>query len=106
MSDLYFQPVFLLGFGGVGRALARQILAARARHAQRNRLRLVLVGVADSASSVMAPSGLSDAAILDLLERKGRGERLADDPQPPALDSLPAHTIVLIRRRLSPPCPG
>ncbi len=95
MSDLYLQPVFLLGFGGVGRALARQILATRDRHMQRNGLRLSIVGAADSASSIMAPSGLPDAVIHDLLARKDRGERLTDDPQPPTLDSLASHTIVV-----------
>ncbi|MCS7055207.1 MAG: hypothetical protein NZM18_03395 [Thermoflexales bacterium] len=95
MNDLYVQPVFLLGFGGVGRALARQILAARERHARRNRLQLAIVGVADSVSSVIAPSGLPDADIRDLLDRKSRGERLAEHSQPLALSALPTHTIIV-----------
>jgi homoserine dehydrogenase len=95
MSDLKTQPVFLLGFGGVGRALARQIVAARELHAQRNRLRLDIVGVADSASSVAEPSGLSDVAIIGLLDRKSRGERLTPTPdyRPLAPDALPSSTI-------------
>lgn len=95
MSQLYTQPVFLVGFGGVGRALARQILAARHRHAHRNRLHLAIIGVADSASAIIAPSGLSDAAIHDLLDRKSRGERLSPEPQPLTLDTLPPHTILV-----------
>lgn len=95
MSDLYIQPVFLLGFGGVGRALARQILAARERHARRNRLHLAIVGIADSTSSVIAPSGLSDAVLRDLLDRKGRGEPLTVDPRRPDPADLPPSTIVV-----------
>lgn len=95
MSDLYIQPVFLLGFGGVGRALARQILAARERHARRNRLHLAIVGIADSTSSVIAPSGLSDAVLRDLLDRKGRGEPLTVDPRRPDPAALPPSTIVV-----------
>jgi homoserine dehydrogenase len=95
MSDLYIQPVFLLGFGGVGRALARQILAVRERHARRNRLHLAIVGIADSTSSVIAPSGLSDAAVRDLLDRKSRGEPLSADLRSPPPDALPTSTIVV-----------
>ncbi len=102
MTDLYTQPIFILGFGGVGRALARQVLAARHRHAQRNRLHLAIVGVADSTSTVVEPSGLPDAAVFDLLDRKSRGERLVPgsgtvphSPTPPSvLDVLPTNTII------------
>ena len=80
MTTLKSQPIFLLGFGGVGRALARQIIAARDLHARRNTLHLKVIGVADSASSIVEPSGLSDAVLNDILERKSRGEHLAPDP--------------------------
>lgn len=102
MNNLKSQPVFLLGFGGVGRALARQIIAARELHARRNHLHLTVIGVADSASLVVEPSGLSDAAIGDLIERKSRGESVSTDhrwpfegPRPPITDHLPPNAIIV-----------
>jgi len=95
MTDQLIQPVFLLGFGGVGRVLARQIIALRDRHARRNRLHLAIVGIADSASAVVEPAGLTDQAVLDLVARKSRGERLGDAARPALPDALPAHTIIV-----------
>jgi homoserine dehydrogenase len=96
MSALQPQPLLLLGLGGVGRALARQIVAARPRHAERSRLRLVVVGVADSASALIDLAGLADDRLFDLVARKSRGERLSSDP--PLVDlpsALPSNTIVV-----------
>jgi homoserine dehydrogenase len=73
------QPVFLLGFGGVGRALARQICDASAMHAQRNKLRLQIVGIADSSGVLMDGSGFCDPALEQLITRKVRGEKLTTD---------------------------
>jgi homoserine dehydrogenase len=96
MSALQQQPLLLLGLGGVGRALARQITAARARHAERNRLRLVVVGVADSASALIEPVGLADDHLAELVARKSRGEPVGSDPPLTELPSaLPANTIVV-----------
>jgi len=95
MTDLFIQPIFLLGFGGVGRALARQIVAVRDRHARRNKLHLAIVGIADSASAIVQPAGLTDQAVLDLIARKSRGERLGAGALSVLPDVLPAHTIVV-----------
>jgi homoserine dehydrogenase len=95
MDSIKSQPVFLLGFGGVGRALARQIIAARALHVRRNKLHLNIIGVADSASSVLDPSGLSDAVIGDLIGCKSRGERLSTNNQQPTPHDLPSNCILI-----------
>jgi len=95
MTALQQQPLFLLGLGGVGRALIHQIVAARARHAERNRLRLAVVGVADSASSLVELAGLSDEHLLGLVERKARGERLAGEPLSALPADLPGEAIVV-----------
>jgi homoserine dehydrogenase len=98
------QPVFLLGFGGVGRALAKQIVAARALHAQRNHLRLNVIGISDSTSAVSDPAGFGDDAIAKLVNQKENGQRLTQDagdvgrePQSPItnLQALPGNSIVI-----------
>ena len=66
---------FLLGFGGVGRALARQILAARSLHRRRNGLRLNIIGVADSAGAYVETGGITDARLEQLLDAKTRTGR-------------------------------
>ncbi|HEY3340770.1 MAG TPA: homoserine dehydrogenase, partial [Anaerolineae bacterium] len=75
-TDLKIQPLFLMGFGGVGRALARQILGARTLHARRNGLRLQIVGLADSAGVYVDPQGIPDVRLLELLELKTRTGKL------------------------------
>lgn len=92
------QPIFLIGFGGVGRALARQIVAARARHAQRCNLRLEIVGIADSRGARIERAGLSDDALRGLDARKtatGAFDRY-DAPAPPALDPFVAEGVILV----------
>lgn len=99
MSTLLSQPVFLLGFGGVGRALARQIVAARDLHAHRNHLRLDVVGIADSTSALFEPSGLADERIAKVILAKQQGNRV--NMQDGVLDMtyvvsrLPANCIVI-----------
>ncbi len=95
MSTLQQQPLLLLGLGGVGRALVRQIVATRTRHAERNRLRFIIVGLADSASSLFEPAGFADDHLITLIERKAQGERLGDGPLRSLPDDLPAETIVV-----------
>ena len=70
------QPIFLLGFGGVGRALAEQIYNARDLHEKRNNLRLEIVGIADSSGVITDTGGFCDQALAQLIARKVKGEKL------------------------------
>lgn len=81
------QPLFLLGFGGVGRALAKQIVAARDLHAGRCRLRLDVVAIADSASIVADKDGISDPAIIELIDQKTKTGRMTQDARPETQDA-------------------
>lgn len=97
-NAMKIQPVFLLGYGGVGRALARQIVAARARHAQRCDLRLDVVGISDSRGARIERAGFSDDALRALDARKtatGSLDRY-DAPAPPALDPFVADDLILV----------
>jgi homoserine dehydrogenase len=93
-ADNRVQPLFLLGFGGVGRALARQIISARTLHARRNGLRLQIVGVADSAGVYVESSGLSDMRLLELLELKSRTGKLGVEQTALSVAHLAAHLPV------------
>ena len=73
------QPVFLLGFGGVGRALARQMCAASALHQTRNKLHLHIVGIADSSGVITDSSGICEPELGQLIDKKARGEPLTKD---------------------------
>jgi homoserine dehydrogenase len=98
-ADIRVQPLFLLGFGGVGRTLARQIISARILHTRRNALRLQIVGLADSAGVYVDSSGISDARLLELLEHKTRTGKLGVEQT--ALSAahlaalLPVNTIIV-----------
>ena len=79
-------PLILLGAGGVGQALLRQILAGRDVSAARYGLRLDVVAVTDSRSWQLAPAGLSDEALQAVLAAKAAGQPLGDPrPAAPAL---------------------
>jgi homoserine dehydrogenase len=74
-------PVILLGVGGVGRALVRQIVENRPLHAEQYGLRLDLLAVADSHSAVIAlEGGLADGDLREILTLKAAGRALADHP--------------------------
>ncbi len=96
----HIQPIFLLGFGGVGRALLSQILAARELHKRRNGLKLAVLGIADSAGALIGERALSDAALSKALAVKLETGRL---PQTAATRTnlqalvmrLPANTILV-----------
>lgn len=77
LTPFHSQPVFLLGFGGVGRALARQLIAARELHLARRHLRLEVVGIADSNAIVFEPTGLDDATLHSLIAQKGAGQKMS-----------------------------
>ena len=92
------QPIVLIGYGGVGRALARQIVAARARHARRCGLRLEIVGIADSRGALLAPNGFSDDELGVIDARKtatGSFDR-RDAPPPPAFDPFLAEDVIVV----------
>ncbi|MGQ9903115.1 MAG: homoserine dehydrogenase [Anaerolineae bacterium] len=91
MKSTFEQPVFLLGFGGVGRALARQIVASRDSLARRRGLKLNVIGAADSQGVAHAAQGLDDDALMRLVALKEKGGRLA----PGALPILPTNCIVV-----------
>lgn len=67
-------PVAVLGAGGVGSALLRQIVAGRERTAARAGCRFDVVAVADRAGAWVDPAGLSDEALLDAVAAKARRE--------------------------------
>ena len=67
-------PVMILGAGGVGAALLRQLVEGRERTASRAGCRFDLVAIVDRASAWIAPRGLTDEQIADALAAKGRRE--------------------------------
>jgi homoserine dehydrogenase len=70
-------PVIILGAGGVGQALMQQLVAGRARIAERCQCRFEVVAVADSASWLWHRDGLSDEQLLGIIEAKKRGDSVA-----------------------------
>ncbi|MCX6017204.1 MAG: homoserine dehydrogenase [Chloroflexi bacterium] len=94
------QPIFFLGFGGVGRALLTQILDAREQHRKRNGLKLDVLGIADSAGALVSEKPLGDAALRKALQTKIDTGRL---PGPAAtranmrtlIAALPRNAIVV-----------
>lgn len=98
---MHTQPIFLLGFGGVGRALLSQILATRERHKRRNGLKLAVLGIADSAGAAGdAERALSDAALRKALSVKLETGRLPHTAATRAnlqalVKRLPANTILV-----------
>lgn len=104
--------IALLGFGAVGRALARQVVEGREALEARRGLRLDLVAICDSAGAAVGPGPdavveadrgpLDDDLIRDLVEHKAGGAALASHPCGAACDGapsivagLPAGTIVV-----------
>ena len=75
-------PLVLLGCGGVGRALLRQIVDQRAHHAAHHGLRLAVAGVADSTAAVVAPEKgeLSDSTLAKVEDVKAQGGSLSALP--------------------------
>lgn len=97
-NAMRIQPLFLIGYGGVGRALARQIVAARARHAQRCDLRLEIVAISDSRGARIERAGFSDDALRALdagKTAKGSFDRY-DAPALPALDPFVVEDVILV----------
>ena len=75
-------PIILLGIGGVGGALIRQIVQNRAHHAAEYELELPVLAVCDRDGAVVAlRDTLDDATLLDLVDYKAHKGRLADHSQ-------------------------
>ncbi len=73
-------PLIILGIGGVGRALLRQIVASRSRHADRFGIRLHVVALADSQGAIVEPRGLGDEVLRAVEMAKAQGTSLAEAP--------------------------
>ena len=71
-------PLVQLGVGGVGRALLRQILENRARHAEALGVRFLLLGLADRDGFLWEPEGLPDGELARIVEAKAQGGRLRE----------------------------
>lgn len=75
-------PIIILGAGGVGQALIKQLIAGRQRIAERAQCQFSVVAVVDSKSWLWQPDGLSDAQLLAAMASKQRGESVAPQPKP------------------------
>ena len=72
-------PLILLGIGGVGRALVRQIIANRMLHAKRYGLKLGLLAVCDRTGAVLdLGGGIDDDTLQDLIDLKEAGGALGE----------------------------
>lgn len=77
-------PVIILGAGGVGQALLRQIVDGRATTAARNQIEFNVVAVADRRSLAWDPLGMSNLHLQSIIEAKQIGL-----PVNPEQDMLP-----------------
>ena len=82
MPNLRIQPVFFLGFGGVGRSALRQMIVARPMHAQRLGVRLEVMGIADSKQILVNPAGLPADALQSFYNTKLSTGSLFDSTNP------------------------
>lgn len=69
-------PVIILGAGNVGRALVKEITQCRPLHAERLRVRLEVVILADRDGAVFEPAGLTDDQLDDIVNWKASGRPL------------------------------
>lgn len=77
-----YAPIILFGVGGVGRALIHQIVQNRVHHAMEFELELPIVAVCDRDGAVVAlEEAIEDTVLLDILDFKKQGGRLADHAQ-------------------------
>ncbi len=80
-------PVILLGVGGVGQALLRQIVNGRYSTKTRNQINFNIVGVADSQHWQWEAMGLSDEQLSAIVAAKARGDGFGE-ARPSALDMI------------------
>jgi len=72
-------PVIILGAGGVGSALIRQIVHGREQTSLRNKCYFNVIAVTDSKTWLWDPNGLEDVTLLDIVSAKEKGQTV--DPQ-------------------------
>lgn len=77
-------PIFILGIGAVGQTLLRMILDM-----QRAGLRLIVVGLADSAGMLLDTEGLSSQTVAAALDVKAAGRKLSSLPDSQSPASFP-----------------
>lgn len=98
--------LIVLGVGGVGRALLRQVVAHRALHAQQYGIDLEVLALADSSGLLAAPGGpagsgcLDDGAIERVLAAKEQRQKIAGLPGAQSLRT-PENVVRLLKERLS-----
>jgi len=80
-------PVILLGAGGVGQAVLRQIVNGRLQTNTRNQLNFNIVAVADSQNWQWRAMGLADAQLLAIIEAKKNGNGFGEK-RPSILDII------------------
>ena len=75
------KPVILLGLGGVGRALLRQIEEQRSLHREDYDLRIAWLALCDSSGAIVEPvGGFTDELLAEILQLKEEGGALASHP--------------------------
>ncbi len=82
-------PVVLLGVGGVGQAVLRQIVNGRLQTNNRNHINFNIVAVADSKNWQSNMSGLSDEQLLANVAAKGQGDAIGHE-RPAAINIINA----------------
>jgi homoserine dehydrogenase len=90
-------PLVILGLGGVGRALLRQVLGTRDIVARRTGLALRPVALVDSQAALLNPDGLPDEELERALQAKAVGASLGVLPgaMPRAELAIPSGAMVL-----------
>lgn len=71
-------PLFLVGFGQVGRALVRQLLTGRDYHTSRLGIRFDVLALCDSSGAVVEQRGLDDDLLSAAISAKSAGTPLRE----------------------------
>jgi homoserine dehydrogenase len=90
-------PLVILGIGGVGRALLRQLLDTRDGIARRSGLELRPVALVDSRAALVNPDGFPDEVLEQVLAAKAAGASLGQlaGSSPGAELAIPTRAVVL-----------
>lgn len=90
-------PIVQLGLGGVGRALVRQVIANRQRHAQQLGVSLSYRAIADRDGLVLDDAGLEDTVLEQLCDAKAQGKHLRELTQGHPWDGSPDPVLDVCR---------